>query len=60
VLVHDDAAHVLAVEQVVVALVDLVEGVRPGDELVELDVARLEPRVLRMSAAWFSAARSAS
>jgi hypothetical protein len=39
VLVDDDAADVLAVEQVVVALVDLVEGVRAGDDLVELDVA---------------------
>src|ERR1700678_3017015 len=40
-LVDDDAADVLAVEQVVVALVDLVEGVGPGDDLVQLEVARL-------------------
>src|SRR6516225_1519702 len=41
VLVHDYAAHVLAVHQVVVALVHLVERVRPGDDLVELDVSGL-------------------
>jgi hypothetical protein len=41
VLVDDDAAHVLVAELVVGVLVDLVEGVRPGDDLVELDVARL-------------------
>ena len=48
VLVDDDAAHVLAGEQVVVALVDLVQGVRPGDDLVELEVAGLvQPEDLR-------------
>src|SRR5271169_468952 len=41
VLVDDHAAHVLAGQQVVVALVDLVQGVRPGDDLVELEVAGL-------------------
>src|SRR6266568_736006 len=41
VLVDDDAAHVLAGQQVVVALVDLVQGVGTGDDLVELEVAGL-------------------
>src|SRR5271166_4162045 len=41
VLVDDDAADVFAGQQVVVALVDLVQGVRPGDDLVELEVAGL-------------------
>src|SRR6266568_8629848 len=41
VLVDDDAAHVLAGQQVLVALVDLVQGVGPGDDLVELEVAGL-------------------
>src|SRR3984957_6497609 len=41
VLVDDDAAHVLAGQQVVVALVDLIQGVGPGDDLVELEVAGL-------------------
>src|ERR1700730_3177036 len=41
VLVDDHAAHVLAGQQVFVALVDLVQGVRPGDDLVELEVAGL-------------------
>ena len=46
--VHDDAAHVLAGEQVVVALVDLVQRVGAGDDLVELEVAGLvEPEDLR-------------
>src|SRR5581483_6902293 len=39
VLVNDDAPDVLAGQQVVIALVDLVELVLLGDELVELDVA---------------------
>src|SRR5437899_12879459 len=39
VFVKDDPADVLAVEQVLVALVDVVEPVRLGDQLVELDVA---------------------
>src|ERR1039457_632092 len=48
VLVDDDAADVLAREQVLVALVDLVQGVGPGDDLVELEVARLvQPEDLR-------------
>src|SRR5215468_2529373 len=37
---HDHAADVLAVQQVLVALVDLVEGVGGGDQLVQLQVAR--------------------
>src|SRR6516162_6897371 len=41
VLVDDDAAYVLAGHQVVVALVDLVQRVGPGDDLVDLDVAGL-------------------
>src|SRR5437763_4973546 len=41
VLVCDDAAQVLAVEQVLVPLVDLVQRVVPGDELVQLVFARL-------------------
>src|SRR6266852_2632133 len=41
VLVDDDAAHVLAGQQVLVALVDLVQGVGAGDDLVELEVAGL-------------------
>src|SRR5205814_10159989 len=40
-VVDDDAPDVLAGQQVVVALVDLVELVLLGDELVELDLARL-------------------
>ena len=39
-VVDDDAADVLAGEQVVVALVDLIERVRPGDQLVEAERAR--------------------
>src|SRR5580704_13403940 len=41
VLVDDHAAYALAGQQVFVALVDLVQGVRPGDDLVELEVAGL-------------------
>src|SRR5258705_186902 len=41
VLVHDDAAEVLAVHHVLVALVDLVEGVTLADQLAQLDVAGL-------------------
>src|ERR1044071_7778932 len=41
VLVHDDAADVLAVEHVLVALVDLVEPVPAGDQLVELQASGL-------------------
>src|SRR6266536_1132978 len=41
VLVDDDAADGLAGHQVVVALVDLVQGVGLGDDLVELEVACL-------------------
>src|SRR6266566_2570016 len=41
VLVNDDAADVLAGHQVVIALVDLFQLVRPGDDLVELEVAGL-------------------
>src|SRR6201986_2642075 len=41
VLVDHDAADVLAGHQVVVALVDLVQGVGLGDDLVELEVAGL-------------------
>src|SRR5215831_459759 len=36
---HDHAADVLAVQQVLVALVDLVEGVGGGDQLVQLQIA---------------------
>src|SRR5690606_17404016 len=39
VLVEDDAADVLAVDEVLVGVVDLVQAVGPGDELVELEVA---------------------
>src|SRR5579875_641095 len=39
-LVHDDAADVLPLVQVLVSLVDLVETVPPGDELIELELAR--------------------
>src|SRR5690349_4694081 len=41
VLVDHDAADVLAGHQVVIALVDLVQGVGLGDDLVELEVAGL-------------------
>src|SRR5438046_200041 len=41
VLVHDDAAEVLAVHHVLVALVDLVQGVALTDQLGQLDVAGL-------------------
>src|SRR5437773_9186431 len=37
--IHDHAADVLAVQQVLVTLVDLVEGVGGGDQLVQLQVA---------------------
>src|ERR1700722_20085509 len=48
VLVDDDAADVLAGQQVVVALVDLVQGVGPGDELVQLQLAvPVQPEELR-------------
>src|SRR5215471_6724631 len=40
-VMQDHAADVLAVEQVLVALVDLVEGVCRGDQLVQLQVAGL-------------------
>ena len=36
----DDAADELAVVEVLVALVDLVQGVAAGDEFVELELAR--------------------
>lgn len=39
VLVHDDAADVLVVVEIGVALVDLIEGVCLGDQLVELDMS---------------------
>src|SRR5215472_198824 len=39
--IHDHAADVLAVQQVLVPLVDLVEGVGGGDQLVQLQVAGL-------------------
>src|SRR6516165_1937346 len=39
--IPDHPADVLAVQQILVALVDLVERVGGGDELVELEVARL-------------------
>src|SRR5215467_2288216 len=41
VLVDDDAADVLAVVHVLVALVDLIELVPAGDQLIELELARL-------------------
>src|SRR3954470_11968224 len=41
VLVDDHSADVLAVEQVLVALVDLIERVALGDQLVELEAAGL-------------------
>src|ERR1700691_4735010 len=41
VLVDHDAAYVLAGQQVLIALVDLIQGVGPGDDLVELEVAGL-------------------
>src|SRR6185437_8801522 len=41
VLVDDHAADVLAVEHVLVALVDLIQLVPAGDQLVELELARL-------------------
>src|SRR5215471_5058719 len=37
--IHDHAADVLAVQQVLVPLVDLVEGVGGGDQLIQLQVA---------------------
>src|SRR5215467_2253077 len=40
VLVHDHAPDVLAVQQVAVALVDLVQAVPAGDQLLDLEVAR--------------------
>src|SRR5262252_1235914 len=40
-VMQDHAADVLPVEQVLVSLVDLVEGVRRGDQLVQLEVAGL-------------------
>src|SRR5690349_15872272 len=40
-VMQDHAADVLAVDQVLVSLVDLVEGVRRGDQLVQLQVAGL-------------------
>src|SRR5580700_10451062 len=40
-LVDHDAAYVLAGQQVLIALVDLIQGVGPGDDLVELEVAGL-------------------
>src|SRR6266516_2637283 len=39
--IHDHAADVLAVQQVLVPLVDLVEGVGGGDQLVQLEVTGL-------------------
>src|SRR5215472_11402581 len=39
--IHDHTADVLAVQQVLVPLVDLVEGVGGGDQLVQLQVAGL-------------------
>jgi NAD(P)-dependent dehydrogenase (short-subunit alcohol dehydrogenase family) len=41
VLVDDDATYVLAIHHVLVTLVDLVEGVTLGDQLIQLDVAGL-------------------
>src|SRR5580700_7850942 len=40
-LVDHDAAYVLAGQQVLVTFVDLIQGVGPGDDLVELEVAGL-------------------
>src|SRR5215831_2914115 len=40
-VIQDHAADVLPVEQVLVPLVDLVEGLRRGDQLVQLEVAGL-------------------
>src|SRR5215831_14803394 len=40
-VMQDHAADVLAVEQVLVSLVDLVEGVRRGDQFVQLQLAGL-------------------
>ena len=40
-LVDDDAAYVLAGQQVLVTLVDLIQGVGPGDDLIELEIAGL-------------------
>src|SRR6516162_9452044 len=40
-VMQDHATDVLPVEQVLVSLVDLVEGVRRGDQLVQLEVAGL-------------------
>src|SRR5215831_15105732 len=40
-VMQDHAADVLPVEQVLVSLVDLVEGVRRGDQLVQLEVTGL-------------------
>ena len=39
-LVHDDAADVLAVHQVLITLLHLVEAVPGGDELIQLELAR--------------------
>src|ERR1700722_2189978 len=48
VLVDDDAANVLAGQEILVALVDLVQGVGAGDDLVQLEVTRLvQPEDLR-------------
>src|SRR3954453_11173051 len=45
VLVHQHTADVLPVEHVLVSLVDLVQPVAPGDQLVELEVTRpVEPQ----------------
>src|SRR5580658_653967 len=41
VLVDDDAADVLAGQQILVTLVDLVQGVGAGDDLIQLEVAGL-------------------
>src|SRR5215475_4028924 len=38
-VIQDHAADVLPIEQVLVSLVDLVEGIRRGDQLVQLEVA---------------------
>src|SRR5262245_1031649 len=40
-VIQDHAADVLPIEQVLVSLVDLVEGIRRGDQLVQLEVAGL-------------------
>src|SRR5215472_8809303 len=37
-LVHEDAADVLAIHKVLIPLINFVEGIRPGNELVQLDV----------------------